>query len=237
MLQISNGLNHTNVATAIGLSYNATVKNIRFLSNDLLMVQFAGDFPVEAFYPGLQLSFFINDRHIRSYSLAWVETAQQTFSVLFYLNGKGPGSHWTTTLHPGRTVSFKVDPGQLRYHEKATHHFFFGDETAMGLFFGFKEMALQNNHEYFGILELQTQNESVLGALKLLVDAVPPSFTTPAAHAIRWMEDMHPNCWKAWKKAEFYLAGNAPAVQEFQSWLELKQVAARRIHTIAYWSA
>jgi hypothetical protein len=98
-------------------------------------------------------------------------------------------------------------------------------------------MALQRNHEYFGVLELQPHNEGVLNALKLLVDGVPPSFTTPAAHAIQWMEDMHPNCWKAWKKAEFYLAGRALSVQQFATWLEQKKVPARRMQTISYWSA
>jgi len=237
MPQISNGLDHAPMAAINGLSYSAIVKDTRFLSEDLLMVHFTGNFPPGTLYPGQQLSFFIDDRHIRSYTLASADIEKQAYSVLFYLNGKGPGSTWTTTLQPGRTVSFSASPGKLRYNERATHHFFFGDETAMGLFYGFKEMALQNNHEYFGVLELQPQNERVLTALKLLVDCVPPSFTTPAAHAIYWMEDMHPNCWNAWKKAEFYLAGSNIAVQEFNTWLQENQVAPHRIHTMAYWSA
>jgi NADPH-dependent ferric siderophore reductase len=237
MPQISNGLDNTPIATVNGLSYSAIVKDTRFLSEDLLMVHFTGHFPPGMLYPGQQLSFFIDNSHIRPYTLASVDTEQHVYSVLFYLNGKGLGSTWTTTLQPGRTVSFNVMPGKLRYNERATHHFFFGDETAMGLFYGFKEMALQNNQEYFGVLELQPQNERVLNTLKLLVDCVPPSFTTPAAHAIHWMEDMHPNCWKAWKKATFYLAGSALAVQQFNAWLQEKQVAASRIQTLAYWSA
>ena len=122
----------------------------------------------------------------------------------------------------------------LRYQDGFTHHFFYGDESAIEQFNAFKERALANNHEYFGVLELQPGKEMVLHTLKLLVDSVPPSPEAPAANAIQWMEDMHPNCWKAWQKAAFYLAGSASSVQQFKSYLLQKQVAARQIHTIVY---
>jgi NADPH-dependent ferric siderophore reductase len=236
MLQILNGLNNTPVVEANGPVYSAVVKDAGLLSEDLLMVQFTGDFPVNVLHPGQQLSFYIDDIHTRPYTLASVDTERHAYSVLFYLNGKGAACNWIITLQPGCRVSFSVDPGKLHYNEQATHHFFYGDETAMGLFYGFKEMALQNNQEYFGVLELQPHNEGVLNALKLLIDWVPPSCTAPAASAIQWMEDMHPNCWRAWKKAQFYLAGEALSVQQFNTWLQQKQVAPRRIHTLEYWS-
>jgi hypothetical protein len=117
----------------------------------------------------------------------------------------------------------------LVYDEQNTHHFFFGDEMALSLFHSFKEMALHNNHEYFGVMELEPENEPILQALRLLVDIVPPSPGMPAAHAIHWMEDMHPNCWRAWAKASFYLVGSEQAVQRFREYLLQKKVDSRQI--------
>jgi hypothetical protein len=119
--------------------------------------------------------------------------------------------------------------GTLVYDKQNTHHFFFGDETALGVFYHFKEMALRNNHEYFGVLELEPENEPLLQALKLLVDCVPPTPGMPADNAVCWMEDMHPNCWKAWKKASFYLAGNELSVQHFREYLLQKEIEERQI--------
>src|SRR5207248_640748 len=117
-----------------------------------------------------------------------------------------------------------------------THHFFFGDETALGLFSWFKETTLQQGHEYFGVLELQPHNEQALSKLQLLIETVPPSTETPAAHAIQWMEDMHPHCWMAWQKAAFYLAGRALCIREFRNYLKQKNVTSRQIHTASYWA-
>lgn len=130
----------------------------------------------------------------------------------------------------GIATPFNIEKEKLAYNALATHHFFFGDETSVGLFNAYKEIALQNNHEYFGVLELKPGNESVLNRLKLLIESVPPSVGEPAQNAIQWMEDMHPNCWKAWKKATFYLAGSAKLIQPFGEYLLQKGVSPLQIH-------
>jgi hypothetical protein len=125
------------------------------------------------------------------------------------------------------------EAGTLVYDKQNTHHFFFGDETALQVFYRFKEMALRNNHEYFGVLELEPENEPLLQSLKLLVDRVAPTPGMPGHNAVRWMEDMHPNCWKAWKRASFYLAGNESSVQHFRDYLLQKKVDKRQIQILS----
>jgi hypothetical protein len=118
------------------------------------------------------------------------------------------------------------------YNKQATHHFFVGDETTVELFNALKEIALESGHEYFGVLELHPEYEAVLSMLKLLVDIVPESAGQPAQNAIDWMEDMHPNCWMAWKNATFYLSGGATLINTFQQYLFQKKVRQQQIRII-----
>jgi hypothetical protein len=118
------------------------------------------------------------------------------------------------------------------YNHQTTHHFFVGDESTVELFNALKGIALQNDHEYFGVLELHPEYEAVLHMLKLLVDCVPELPESPGYNAIQWMEDMHPNCWMAWKNATFYLSGGATLISRFQQYLVQKQVRVEQIHII-----
>ena len=115
------------------------------------------------------------------------------------------------------------------YNNQVTHHFFVGDETTVELFNALKEIVLKDGHEYFGVLELHPEYEAVLTMLKLLVDSVPESPGQPAQNAIQWMEEMHPNCWKAWKKASFYLAGPQELIAAFREYLLQKEVSEAQI--------
>ncbi|WP_205513724.1 hypothetical protein [Longitalea arenae] len=118
------------------------------------------------------------------------------------------------------------------YNKQATHHFFVGDESSVELFNALKTIALQNDHEYFGILELHPEYEAVLSMLKLLVDSVPEMPQEPALNAIQWMEDMHPNCWLAWQNATFYLSGGTTLISRFQQYLAKKNIAGWQVRII-----
>ncbi|WP_207515723.1 hypothetical protein [Longitalea luteola] len=118
------------------------------------------------------------------------------------------------------------------YNRQATHHFFVGDESSVELFNALKTVALQNDHEYFGVLELHPEYEAVLSMLKLLVDSVPEIPGQPALNAIHWMEDMHPNCWLAWQNATFYLSGGETLISRFRQYLLKKNIADWQIRII-----
>lgn len=118
------------------------------------------------------------------------------------------------------------------YNKQTTHHFFVGDESTVELFNALKMIALENDHEYFGILELHPDYDAVLNLLKLLVDSVPELPEQPGQNAIFWMEDMHPNCWMAWQNATFYLSGGATLTGTFQKYLLQKGVHRQQIHIV-----
>ncbi|OQP49496.1 hypothetical protein A4D02_28280 [Niastella koreensis] len=130
-------------------------------------------------------------------------------------------------------LSHMIQAKQL-YNYKTTHHFFVGDESTVELFNALKEIALKNDQEYFGILELHPEYEAVLSMLKLLIDSVPELPESPGYNAIQWMEDMHPNCWMAWKRATFYLSGGTTLISRFQQYLVQRNVTSEQIRIINY---
>jgi hypothetical protein len=118
------------------------------------------------------------------------------------------------------------------YNHHTTHHFFVGDESTVELFNALKEIALQHDHEYFGVLELHPDYEAVLSMLKLLVDSVPELPGQPAQNAIYWMEDMHPHCWRAWINATYYLSGGTTLINRFREYLLQKKISGQQIRII-----
>jgi NADPH-dependent ferric siderophore reductase len=215
---------------------HAVVSHTAMLTDELKLITFKGDFDHENFLPGKIVQFRVDDNNFRHYTLASFNKQQGQCSVLFYLHGKGPGSHWATHLEPGMEVKFRAGQGKLKYNDQGRHHFFFGDETTIGLYNWYKTTALACSHEYFGILELQPQHEKALQILKIMIDSVDAHLDAPAVNAIDWMEDMHPDCWANWKGATFYLAGRAMSVGRFRKYLLNKGVAASQIRTDAYWA-
>ena len=134
----------------------------------------------------------------------------------------------------GEDVSENMTCAKKWYNRQNTHHFFVGDESTIELFNALKEIALQNGHEYFGVLELHPDYDAVLTMLKLLVDSVPELPDQPAQNAILWMEDMHPHCWAAWQNATFYLSGGEPLINTFSQYLLQKNIARQQIRIIKY---
>jgi len=236
MAQLPKWIADTVVAVANPWLYSAQVICIQPLSADMLQIQFAGNFSKADFHPGQELQFRVDHNNFRHYTLSAFDQQQGVCSVIFYLNDKGPGCRWAAGLQTGDTVKFSAEKGKLRYDDTATHHFFFGDETTVGLFDWFKKTALSNDHEYFGVLELHPHNESVLTQLRLMIESVPPQPGQPASHAIHWMEDMNPYCWHTWQKAVFYLAGRVASIQRFRQYLLEHGVKNRQIRTTPYWA-
>ena len=246
MPQLPKWLADTMVVVVSPWLHHAMVEHTVMLSDTLKLITFKGDFESEHFLPGEVVQFRVDDKSFRHYTLSSFNKEEGSCTVLFYLNGKGPGSHWAAHLQAGHQVSFRAGKGKLQYNGQASHHFFFGDETSIGLFDWYKTMALANSHEYFGVLELKPQPENgswghepgkdVLGALKIMIDSVDAYQEAPAVNAIAWMEDMHPDCWTTWKRATFYLAGRALSISRFRKYLLQRNVAGKQILTTAYWA-
>lgn len=226
MFQISKRLTNS---TDHRLLQDAVVINSEMIAGEFKLVSFKSDITATPLTSGQELLVYTGEHYIMGHILSAVGKIQQLCCALFYGNDQVIDQDLIPALMPGDHFQFSVKQQRLAYNAQATHHFFFGDETSIGLFNAYKETALQSNHEYFGVLELNPDNDHVLSMLKLLVDSVPPMKEQPAQNAIQWMEDMHPHCWTAWQNATFYLAGRAELTRPFFEYLQQKNVSPRQI--------
>jgi NADPH-dependent ferric siderophore reductase len=213
---------------------HAAVARIDTLSSVLREVTFKGNFDHKRFLPGQEVLFRVDQRNFRHYTLSAFQDGQ--CSVLFYLNGKGPGSNWAGALQPGDEVSFTTEKGKMRYDAAASRHFFFGDETSLGLFQWYRQIATERDQEYFGVFELPVEEEASLRRMGLQVESVPPVQQNAAANPIIWIEQMHPACWDTWRHATYYLAGRAASIRNMKRCLQQKGVPASKIRTAPYWA-
>ncbi|WP_316827458.1 hypothetical protein [Pedobacter miscanthi] len=215
--------------------YQVEVVEIKMLSSNLKSVTFKGDFFDARFIPGNEVLLRVNANEYRHYTLSAFDEAHETCEVIFYLNRQGPGHSLAVNIQKGDLLRLIVDRAKVKYNEEANQHFFFGDETSLGLYESLGKKVIDENVEYFGILELQEENLSSVDQLTLLIDTVPADVNAPAKNAINWMENMHPICWEMWQNATFYLTGRAKSVQEFKKYLKHRGVSFKQIITMPYW--
>lgn len=211
------------------------VLHIEMLSPNLKRVIIKGDFLGINFIPGQEFLLRVNPNEYRHYTLSGFDVEQETCEAIFYLNGKGPGNYFVANIKLGDELKLIIDTASVKYKESSNQHFFFGDETSIGLYESLGKKVMDEQVEYFGILELQEENLQSVNYLKLLIDVVPSNLDLPAKSAIAWVENMHPKCWEMWKDATFYLTGRAKSVQQFKKYLKQKGVNFKQIITMPYW--
>lgn len=215
--------------------YQVEVVETKMLSSNLKCVTFKGDFFDAKFIPGNEVLLRVNANEYRHYTLSGFDEAHETCEVIFYLNRQGPGHHLAVNIQKGDQLKLIVDRAKVKYNQASNQHFFFGDETSLGLYESLGKKVIDEDLEYFGVLELQEENLNSVEHLKLLIDAVPSDLNAPAKNAITWMDNMHPLCWEMWQNATFYLTGRAKSVQQFKRYLKQRGVSFRQIITMPYW--
>ncbi|RDC56695.1 hypothetical protein DU508_05670 [Pedobacter chinensis] len=215
--------------------YQVEVLETKMLSANIKCVTFKGDLTEANLIPGNDVLFRVNANEYRHYTLSQFDENHETCEVIFYLNRQGPGNNFAINIQKGDLLKLIVDKTRVKYNDSSSQHFFFGDETSIGLYESLGKKALEMDEEYFGILELNGENFDALDHIKLLIDAVEADKDSPAENAIRWMENMHPKCWEMWKYATFYLTGRAKSVQKFKKYLKQKGVGFNQIITMPYW--
>jgi len=215
--------------------YAVEVVETKMLSSNLKCITFKGDFFDAKFVPGNEVLFRVNANEYRHYTLSAFDREKDTCEVIFYLNQQGPGYNFAANIQNGDHLKLIADRARVKYNEASNQHFFFGDETSMGLYESLGKKAVDEDVEYFGVLELQEENFDSVEHINLLIDVVPSDLSAPAKNAITWMDNMHPMCWEMWQNATFYLTGRAKSVQQFKKYLKQRGVRFSQIITMPYW--
>lgn len=234
MSNLSPWLANTLEKVILNKLHTVTVAETAKLSNHLTQITFQVSNELELI-PGNGVLIQVGVAEYRYYTISAFNREANSCQIIFHLNPQGMGSAWAKHVQIGDRLEFLVDQAEIQYDVHVNQHFFFGDETSIGLYESFGTIAKNLGHEYFGILELKEENHCALKNIKLLIDAVSSEVLFPAESAIEWMENMHPKCWEMWKGAKFYLTGREKSVQRFKIYLKNKGVNSLQIRSSFYW--
>lgn len=212
-----------------------TITETSYIHQQLKKIRFEGNFDQLSFRTGQPVAIRVDDRNYRNYTPSFFDKTRGICEILFHLHGNGPGSTMAAALNEGDTLRMSTPRGKYLYQPQSNYHFFFGDETTLGLFKSLKDMINQEEQNYIGVLELCEPMMDVPDKLGLMVDCVPKT-GRHAEQAIKYLNELDDVLWNLWKNGSFYLMGNASSIQNFRKALILKGVGSSQIITQPYWA-
>jgi NADPH-dependent ferric siderophore reductase len=210
------------------------VSEITYMNPYLRKITFKGSFSSVKFKLGQAIAVRVNETNFRNYTPSYWNSEDGVFQVIFHLHGNGPGSNYISNLHLNDIVTVALPRGFDVYREEHKYHFFFGDETTIGLFESLQSSIEAHGQEYIGILELNKDTLSSRIHTNSGLEVVMSSIDK-AQNAISFLEKLPDRVWELWKNGAFYLMGNGQSIQRFRNALKSKGVNTTNIKTQAYW--
>ena len=212
------------------------VASITLLTDTLCQLKLSGDFLGVDFQPGYVVDFRVNDNDFRHYTPSAFDAKAGTCEILIHLHGKGPGSAFVSRLKAGGVLKMVIPRGRKLYQRDHQFHFFFGDETALGLFKLFSQEIYTANQHYTGVLEMSEENLGVAEQLGMKLKTVLKSPDDPGRYAAASLYAFKTDYPHIFQQGIFYLIGNAASIQHFKRTLRHMGVAVKNIKTEAYWA-
>jgi NADPH-dependent ferric siderophore reductase len=234
------------------------VASITLLTDTLCQLKLSGDFLGVDFQPGYVVDFRVNDNDFRHYTPSAFDAKAGTCEILVHLHGKGPGSAFVSRLKAGGVLKIVIPRGRKLYQRDHQFHFFFGDETALGLFKLFSQEIYAANQHYTGVLEMSEENLRVAEQLGMKLNTgvlemseenlrvaeqlgmklktVLKSPDDPGRYAAASLYAFKTDYPHIFQQGIFYLIGNAASIQHFKRTLRHMGVAIKNIKTEAYWA-
>lgn len=216
--------------------HDVTVAEVEYIHPNLKRVTFTGDFSTVDFKLTQAVAFRVDDIHYRNYTPNFFDSEAGICSVCFYLHGNGPGSAFASRLTVGDKLKMMGPRGKSLYDEGSKYHFFFGDETSLGLFNSLKGVIHANQQEYLGVLTLHPDLFALPDKLDLMLDVVPKDKAMPYEHSAAYVNSLQGKLWDVWQASIFYLTGNANAIKGVRKILLNKGVSPRNIRVQAFWA-
>lgn len=204
------------------------------LSPYVKKVSFKGDLREISCQTSYAVAFRVSATEYRNYTPSYFSSAENECEIIFHLHGNGPGSDYAAGLSPGDIVKM-VPPRGRTFYRDHPYHFFFGDETTLGLYKAMQQEVALHDQLYTGILELDPANVFLPGDMGLATDVLDKR-RTDRALAERLDKTLHASGIPA-DAFMYYLTGNAASIQLFRSILKARGVQSRNIRTQPYWAA
>lgn len=217
-----------------GMFRKVIVSDVSYLNSCIKKIRFRADLEDVKFKTGQAIIIRVNDTNSRNYTPSSWNSNEGTFEVIFHIHGNGPGSSYIENLKLNDTLNIGLPRGFDCYKKEYSHHFFFGDETTLGIFESLKHRIEENGQQYAGVLEMNNSTLASETITELSLPVVPIS-DPKAGPAVAFLESMSETEWQVWKTAMFYLLGNGRSIQNFRKALKSKGISSRNILTQPYW--
>ncbi len=210
---------------------NVKVLEIAYISPQIKKIRFQGDISKWSFQIGYANVIRASETEFRNYTVAYHDTKNGIFDIIFHIHGNGVGSKYIDTLQANDELFISPPRGKKLYEQNAEQQLFFGDETSLGVAFALLPLLKKNNHQFQFYFELDEENKTIPELLKL------ENFTVfPKNNSFRnekWVSDLPLFKTDEWNTANFALVGNVKSVQVFRK--VLKDKTRGNIYSQGYW--
>lgn len=211
----------------------AHVTAVEALAPRLRRVRFEGAALRHVGYvPGQEVEFRASGTAFRHYTPAHFDAERGSFSVYFYLHGRGPGSAWAAGLQEGAQVNVLGPGGGFVAEPGARTQLFLGDETCVGLFVAIVA-ALPSSCRVVGAIEVDEGSEGWPEQVGLPLEAVVRDRRGRGRALEAWVDGRAPRA----GDATAYVAGHAGSVAALRKQLvEQRGFRRRDVLTKPYWA-
>lgn len=207
-----------------------------YINPEILKVTFRADLTKIEFHIGWAVMLRTGPKDLRHYTLSSFDRDTGHFDILFHIHGNGPGSDLALDLKVQERLKMAVPGGKKMLVLESRRHFFFGDETSLGLIQIFIKAVEEKRSQYRGVLELNSQNLDLAENLDLDLKTVLRTPEAPAARAIGYLNELKARTNFLDEDCVFYLTGNVASVHAFRDNVKRLGVSSKNIKLQGYWA-
>lgn len=205
------------------------------LTNELLRIRFSGDLSNSKYEVGQAILMQISDTEYRNYTPSIFNTKEGYFDVVFHQKSKGPATLFFKEIEVGKQLTTSLPRGLNIYDENVYYHFFYGDDTCIGVCQALQEMMNKNNHKLEGLLEIEREATPYANEHIPYIEYISKSQDNELYPAVDYLDSIDTYRWNKLIHGQFYLMGNGKKIQKFRKALRAKGVSANNIIVQPFW--
>jgi NADPH-dependent ferric siderophore reductase len=199
---------------------NVKVLETSYINPQIKKIRFQGDISKWDFQIGYASVIRISETEFRNYTVAYHDTGNGIFDIIFHIHGNGIGSQYLDHLKENDELFISPPRGKKLYEQNVKQQFFFGDETSLGVAFALFPLLKKNNQQFQFYFELDEENKITPELLKLENCKVFPK--NNSFRNEKWISELPLFKTDEWSNANFALAGNVKSMQTFRKVLKDK---------------
>jgi NADPH-dependent ferric siderophore reductase len=204
-----------------------------YINPHIKRIRFHGDIKALNFQIGYAMAVRVSGTEYRNYTVSYHDMEKGIVELIAHLHGAAPGSLYIDNLAVGDEIRLIPPRGKKMYDHAVKQHYFFGDETSLGLACSLQSALQKDDQRYRFYFELDAQNQNVPGLLGLdnytLVHKKITFFNEALINELPFFRI------RGWQDSNFLITGNARAVLTIRKVLKQNTISGN-ILAQAYWA-